>query len=465
MKIYNTLTRQKEEFKTIEPGKVTMYACGPTVYNFIHIGNARPICLFDCLRNYFEFRGYEVKFVQNFTDVDDKIINKANEEGVDASVISERYIKEYETDARGMNVHPATIHPKVTQSMDMIIDIVKHLVDNGYAYEVNGDVYFSTTKFADYGKLSHMPLEDLEAGARIEASDIKQHPMDFAVWKAAKPGEPYWESPWGKGRPGWHIECSAMATNYLGKTIDLHCGGQDLIFPHHENEIAQSECATGVPFANYWMHNGYINVDNRKMSKSLGNFFTVREVANKYGYEPIRFMMLQAHYRSPINYNTEVIEQCRAALDRMYKFKENLDFALTKAQDGEFTEEQKNAILARKEQFIRVMDDDFNTADGISAIFELIRDVNPLISGDSLASKQHLLFAKEIFDQLTGVLGLLYESKKEDEVPAEVMALVEQRAAARKAKDFVLADSLRDQINEMGYLIEETRQGTKLTKK
>lgn len=465
MKIYNTLTRQKEEFKTIEPGKVTMYACGPTVYNFIHIGNARPICLFDCLRNYFEFRGYEVKFVQNFTDVDDKIINKANEEGVDASVISERYIKEYETDARGMNVRPATIHPKVTQSMDMIIDIVKHLVDNGYAYEVNGDVYFSTTKFADYGKLSHMPLEDLEAGARIEASDIKQHPMDFAVWKAAKPGEPYWESPWGKGRPGWHIECSAMATNYLGKTIDLHCGGQDLIFPHHENEIAQSECATGVLFANYWMHNGYINVDNRKMSKSLGNFFTVREVANKYGYEPIRFMMLQAHYRSPINYNTEVIEQCRAALDRMYKFKENLDFALTKAQDGEFTEEQKNAILARKEQFIRVMDDDFNTADGISAIFELIRDVNPLISGDSLASKQHLLFAKEIFDQLTGVLGLLYESKKEDEVPAEVMALVEQRAAARKAKDFALADSLRDQINEMGYLIEETRQGTKLTKK
>ncbi len=465
MKIYNTLTRQKEEFKTIEPGKVTMYACGPTVYNFIHIGNARPICLFDCLRNYFEFRGYEVKFVQNFTDVDDKIINKANEEGVDASVISERYIKEYETDARGMNVRPATIHPKVTQSMDMIIDIVKHLVDNGYAYEVNGDVYFSTTKFADYGKLSHMPLEDLEAGARIEASDIKQHPMDFAVWKAAKPGEPYWESPWGKGRPGWHIECSAMATNYLGKTIDLHCGGQDLIFPHHENEIAQSECATGVPFANYWMHNGYINVDNRKMSKSLGNFFTVREVANKYGYEPIRFMMLQAHYRSPINYNTEVIEQCRAALDRMYKFKENLDFALTKAQDGEFTEEQKNAILARKEQFIRVMDDDFNTADGISAIFELIRDVNPLISGDSLASKQHLLFAKEIFDQLTGVLGLLYESKKEDEVPAEVMALVEQRAAARKAKDFALADSLRDKINEMGYLIEETRQGTKLTKK
>ena len=465
MKIYNTLTRQKEEFKTIEPGKVTMYACGPTVYNFIHIGNARPICLFDCLRNYFEFRGYEVKFVQNFTDVDDKIINKANEEGVDASVISERYIKEYETDARGMNVRPATIHPKVTQSMDMIIDIVKHLVDNGYAYEVNGDVYFSTTKFKDYGKLSHMPLEDLEAGARIEASDIKQHPMDFAVWKAAKPGEPYWESPWGKGRPGWHIECSAMATNYLGKTIDLHCGGQDLIFPHHENEIAQSECATGVPFANYWMHNGYINVDNRKMSKSLGNFFTVREVANKYGYEPIRFMMLQAHYRSPINYNTEVIEQCRAALDRMYKFKENLEFALTKAQDGEFTEEQKNAILARKEQFIRVMDDDFNTADGISAIFELIRDVNPLISGDSLASKQHLLFAKEIFDQLTGVLGLLYESKKEDEVPAEVMALVEQRAAARKAKDFALADSLRDQINAMGYLIEETRQGTKLTKK
>lgn len=464
MKVYNTLTRQKEEFKTIHPNEVDMYACGPTVYNYIHIGNARPIIVFDCLRSYFEFRGYKVKFVQNFTDVDDKIIKKANEEGVEASEISEKYIKEYEKDAKGLNVRPATIHPKVTQSMDMIIDIVQHLVDNGYAYESQGDVYFRTTKFKEYGKLSHMPLEDLEAGNRVEVSDIKEDPMDFAVWKAAKPGEPAWDSPWGKGRPGWHIECSAMATNYLGKTIDLHCGGQDLIFPHHENEIAQSECATGAVFANYWMHNGYINVDNRKMSKSLGNFFTVREVAEKFGYEPIRYMMLQAHYRSPINYNVEVIEQCKASLERMYNFKKNIAFALSKAEDGEFTDKQKEAILARKQQFIDAMEDDFNTADAISAVFELIRDINPLISGETLGSKQHIAFAKEIFDELIGVLGLLYNDK-EEEIPAEVTALVEQRAAARKEKNFKLADELRDRIGELGYAIEETRQGTKLIKK
>lgn len=464
MKVYNTLTRQKEDFKTIHPNEVDMYACGPTVYNYIHIGNARPIIVFDCLRSYFEFRGYKVKFVQNFTDVDDKIIKKANEEGVEASEISEKYIKEYEKDAKGLNVRPATIHPKVTQSMDMIIDIVQHLVDNGYAYESQGDVYFRTTKFKEYGKLSHMPLEDLEAGNRVEVSDIKEDPMDFAVWKAAKPGEPAWDSPWGKGRPGWHIECSAMATNYLGKTIDLHCGGQDLIFPHHENEIAQSECATGAVFANYWMHNGYINVDNRKMSKSLGNFFTVREVAEKFGYEPIRYMMLQAHYRSPINYNVEVIEQCKASLERMYNFKKNIAFALSKAEDGEFTDKQKEAILARKQQFIDAMEDDFNTADAISAVFELIRDINPLISGETLGSKQRIAFAKEIFDELIGVLGLLYNDK-EEEIPAEVTALVEQRAAARKEKNFKLADELRDRIGELGYAIEETRQGTKLIKK
>ncbi len=464
MKVYNTLTRQKEEFKTIHPNEVDMYACGPTVYNYIHIGNARPIIVFDCLRSYFEFRGYKVKFVQNFTDVDDKIIKKANEEGVEASEISEKYIKEYEKDAKGLNVRPATIHPKVTQSMDMIIDIVQHLVDNGYAYESQGDVYFRTTKFKEYGKLSHMPLEDLEAGNRVEVSDIKEDPMDFAVWKSAKPGEPAWDSPWGKGRPGWHIECSAMATNYLGKTIDLHCGGQDLIFPHHENEIAQSECATGAVFANYWMHNGYINVDNRKMSKSLGNFFTVREVAEKFGYEPIRYMMLQAHYRSPINYNVEVIEQCKASLERMYNFKKNIAFALSKAEDGGITDEQKEAILARKQQFIDAMEDDFNTADAISAVFELIRDINPLISGETLGSKQHIAFAKEIFDELIGVLGLLYNDK-EEEIPAEVTALVEQRAAARKEKNFKLADELRDRIGALGYAIEETRQGTKLVKK
>ena len=318
MKVFNTLTRQKEELIPLEPGKVRIYACGPTVYNFIHIGNARPICVFDVLRRYLESRGYEVNFVQNFTDIDDKMIRRANEEGVTVADVARKYIAEYQKDASGLNVRPATVHPKATENIDAILDIIKKLVDKGYAYPQNGDVYFRATKFEEYGKLSHQPLEDLEAGARIDISEHKENPMDFALWKGAKPGEPFWPSPWGDGRPGWHIECSAMAGKYLGDTIDIHCGGQDLIFPHHENEIAQSECAHGVPFANYWMHNGYINVDNRKMSKSLGNFFTVRDVAEKFGYEPIRFMMLNAHYRSPINYSVEIIEQCKSALERLY---------------------------------------------------------------------------------------------------------------------------------------------------
>lgn len=463
MKVYNTLTREKEELKTIVPGEVRMYACGPTVYNFIHIGNARPIIVFDTLRRYLEYRGYKVKFVQNFTDVDDKIIKKANEEGVESIEISERYIKEYKTDAEGLNVRPATVHPKVTENMDSIIEIVQTLVDKGFAYEVNGDVYFHTKQFGDYGKLSHMPLEDLEAGARIATGDIKKDPMDFALWKAAKPGEPYWESPWGKGRPGWHIECSAMSRKYLGETIDIHCGGQDLIFPHHENEIAQSECASGKVFANYWMHNGYINVDNKKMSKSLGNFFTTREVANKFGYEPIRFMMLQAHYRSPINYSLEIIEQCKSALERLYNCKEALSFAKTKAVSGTFTEEQKQSLLKHKESFIAAMDDDLNTADGISAVFELVREINTNVSGGQMASLEYVNFASDLFNELIDVLGLLYNDKKE-EIPQNVLDLVEQRKEARKNKDFAKADALRDEIAKLGYQVLESRQGTKITK-
>jgi cysteinyl-tRNA synthetase len=464
MKIYNTLARELEEFVPLEPGKVKIYACGPTVYNYIHIGNARPICVFDVLRRYLEYRGYEVTYVQNYTDVDDKIIKKANEEGVSAAEISQRYIAEYQKDARGLNVREATVHPQVTQSMDMIIGLVKDLVDRGHAYESNGDVYFKVDTFKEYGKLSHMPLEDLQVGARIDAHEQKENPMDFALWKAAKPGEPCWDSPWGKGRPGWHIECSAMAKNYLAETIDIHCGGQDLIFPHHENEIAQSECGNGVPFARYWMHNGYINVDNRKMSKSLGNFFTVREVAEKFGYEPIRFLMLQAHYRSQINYNVEIIEQCKAALERLYNCKENMEYALEKAADGVFPEEEKQAILARKQQFIDAMENDLNTADAISALFELTREINTMTSGSTLASKEQIAFAKTVFDEMCNVLGLLYQ-KKDNEIPQEVLDLVEARKVARKEKDFAKADAIRDQITAMGYIVEETRQGTKISKK
>ncbi|SCH20707.1 Cysteine--tRNA ligase [uncultured Ruminococcus sp.] len=463
MKVYNTLTRQKEEFKTITPGKVKMYACGPTVYNYIHIGNARPMIVFDVLRSYLEYRGNEVTFVQNFTDVDDKIINKAKEEGVSAHEISERFIAEYQKDAKGLNVREATVHPKVTENMDSILEIVKTLVDKGYAYEANGDVYFRTHQFKDYGKLSHMPLEDLESGARIAVGEQKEDPMDFALWKAAKPGEPSWPSPWGEGRPGWHIECSAMSRSILGETIDLHCGGQDLIFPHHENEIAQSECASGKIFANYWMHNGYINVDNRKMSKSLGNFFTVREVAEKFGYEPIRFMMLQAHYRSPINYSLEIIEQCKSALERLYNCKELLARAKGAAVDTAMDEAQKQELLQYKEKFIAAMDDDLNTADAIAAVFDLVREINSNLSSDTPAGKEYVEFAEKLFLELTGVLGLLYQEQKE-EIPQEVMELVSQRAQARKEKDFKTADALRDQILALGYEVKETRQGVQVTK-
>ena len=464
MLIYNTMTRKKEELKTIKDGEVTIYACGPTVYNYIHIGNARPICSFDVLRRYLKYRGYKVKYVQNFTDVDDKIIKKANEEGVSASEISEKYIYEYKTDAHGLNVMDADVHPKVTESMDIIIDIVKTLVDKGFAYEADGDVYFRTTRFNDYGKLSKMPIEDLKSGARINVNENKEDPLDFAVWKAAKPGEPFWESPWGKGRPGWHIECSAMSRFHIGNTIDIHCGGQDLIFPHHENEIAQSEAATGCTLANYWVHNGYINVDNQKMSKSLGNFFTAREVANMYGYEVVRYMMVQAHYRSPINYCVELLESCKASLERLYNCRNSLDSAVQIAQSGEITAEASEIFENRRQQFIAAMDDDLNTADGITAIFELVRDLNTM-SADKNTSKEQLAAGAEIFDELTGVLGLMYNRNKTEEIPEEILELAEKRKNARKEKNFALADEIRDKISDMGYVIEETRQGTKIKKK
>lgn len=459
MKIFNTLTREKEEFKPITEGEVKIYACGPTVYNFIHIGNARPICVFDVLRRYLEYRGYKVTFVQNFTDIDDKIIKKANEEGTDYKTVSEKYIEEFWKDAKGLNFRPATVHPKATENIDKIIEIVSGLIENGHAYAVDGDVYFSPKTFPEYGKLSHQPLEELEAGARIMVGDIKRDPMDFALWKAAKPGEPYWDSPWGKGRPGWHIECSAMVCRYLGETIDIHCGGQDLIFPHHENEIAQSECFTGKPFAHYWMHNGYINVDNVKMSKSLGNFFTVRDVAEKYGYEPIRYLMISSSYRSPINYSVDIIEQCKASLQRLYTCRDGIDFEIKNAPDGELDENIKAQFDKRVEQFIKAMDDDLNTADGIAAVFELARDINTLVVGKGV-TKATAEYAAKIFDELTGVLGLVYNRKTET-LDEDIDAMIEARTKARKEKNWAEADRIRDELKAMGIVLEDTAQGVK----
>lgn len=458
MKVFNTLTRTKEEFKTIEPGKVKMYACGPTVYNYIHIGNARPICVFDTMRRYLEYRGYDVTFVQNFTDIDDKLIRKANEEGTTVAEVAKRFIDEYWVDAKGLNIRPATVHPKATETMDSIIELVQTLVDKGYAYERGGDVYFRSRKFPEYGKLSHQPLEELDAGNRIDVSEQKEDNLDFVLWKAAKPGEPFWDSPWGKGRPGWHIECTAMIKTYLGDTIDLHCGGQDLIFPHHENEIAQGECASGKEYAHYWMHNGYINVDNRKMSKSLGNFFTVREVAERYGYEPIKFMMLQAHYRSPINYSLEVIEQCKAALERLYTCRDNLDFAVPKAPEGEADKRVEELAQQRRAAFIEAMDDDLNTADAIGVLFELVRDINTAIAEG--ANQASLLCLKKEFDDMTGVLGIVYQ-KKDSMLDSEIEGLIEKRQAARKNRDFATADAIRDELAARGIVLEDTPQGVK----
>ena len=462
MKIFNTLTRQKEDLVPLKEGEYKIYACGPTVYNFIHIGNARPLCVFDVLRRYLEYRGNKVTFVQNFTDIDDKIIRRANEEGVSYKDISEKYIAEFWTDAHGMNVRDASFHPKATENMDEIIAIVKTLVDKGFAYEVDGDVYFSPKKFPEYGKLSHQPLEDLEAGARINIGEVKKDPMDFALWKSAKPGEPYWESPWGHGRPGWHIECSAMVRRYLGTTIDIHCGGQDLIFPHHENEIAQSECCNGAPFARYWMHNGFITVDKVKMSKSLGNFFTVRDVAEQFGYEPIRMLMISSQYRSPINYSYDAIEQCKASLERLYTCRDNLDFALQNARDeaGENDAAVIELIDKRKQSFIDAMEDDLNTADALGSVFELVRDLNTSVN-EGVQSKALVEYAMKIFDELTGVLGLLYNRKQKDNLDSEIEALIEQRTAARKAKNWAEADRIRDELKARGIILEDTPQGVK----
>ena len=464
MKIFNTMTRRKEEFVPLDKNEVKIYACGPTVYNYIHIGNARPLCVFDVLRRYLEYRGYNVRFVQNFTDVDDKIIKRANEEGLSFEEVSKKYIKEFWTDAHGLNFKDATVHPKATENIDEIINIIKTLEEKGYAYAVDGDVYYRTLKFKDYGKLSHQPIEDLQSGARIAIGEKKENPLDFALWKAAKEGEPYWDSPWGKGRPGWHIECSAMNKRYLGDSIDIHCGGKDLVFPHHENEIAQSEAANDAPFAKYWMHNGYINVDNVKMSKSLGNFKTVREIANVYGYEVIRYFLISSHYRSPINYSIDIIEQCQSALDRLYTCRESLDFAIKNAK-SDIPEDEKilNLIASAKNEFIKAMDDDLNTADGIAAVFDLVSTINTEIINKEV-SLNVCKKAAEMFDELTGVLGLLYNRKSND-IDDDIEKLIEQRQTARANKDWATADKIRDELKAKGIILKDTPQGVTWTKK
>ena len=463
MQIFNDMTMKLEEFVPLEPGKVKMYACGPTVYNYIHVGNARPIIMFDVLRRYLEYRGYEVTFVQNFTDVDDKIINRAKEEGIDSSAVAEKYIAEYWKDVTALGVRPATVHPKATENIGQIIKLVKVLIEKGYAYEVNGDVYYRTLKFKDYGKLSHQPIEELQSGARVDVNDGKENPLDFALWKAAKPGEPSWNSPWGKGRPGWHIECSAMSNRYLGKTMDIHCGGSDLIFPHHENEIAQSEAANGCKFVNYWVHNGFINVDNKKMSKSLGNFFTVREAAEAYGYDCIRMFMLMSHYRSPLNYSGEILMQAKAALERLSTAKDNLDFFAQKGEDGPMTEAEAafvEKLGAYREKFFAAMDDDFNTADAVSVIFELVREINAAVNPNANPTKALAEACRTLYLELSDVLGIPFIERK-DELTPEQQELFEARKAARKAKNWAESDRIRDELKAQGIIVEDTPQGLK----
>ncbi len=461
MKIYNSQTRRKEEFVPIEPGKVRIYSCGPTVYNYFHIGNARPFIMFDLLRRYLEYRGYEVKFVQNFTDIDDKMIKRANEEGTTVEELGDRFIAEYFKDADALGIHRATVHPRATRHIGDIIGLIKRLEKNGLAYNVNGDVYFDTEAFPGYGKLSGQNLEDLEAGARIDVDDAKRHPMDFALWKAQKPGEPAWPSPWGMGRPGWHIECSAMSMKYLGETIDIHCGGKDLLFPHHENEIAQSEGATGKPFVHYWMHNGHINVDNQKMSKSLGNFFTVRDISKEFDLEAVRMFMISAHYRSPVNFSKEMIEQSKAALDRLYTARDNWTFLLDHAPERELNEAEQALIAKGREavaKFDEAMDDDLNTADAIGAIFELVKEGNLAITADTAraAIKSTLSTLKE----MTDVLGIL--ARENDAIPDDIKALIEQRKQARAEKNWAESDRLRDEITARGFVLEDTPKGAKV---
>lgn len=461
IKVFNTMTRQKEDFVTVEPGVVKMYVCGPTVYNFFHIGNARTFIVFDTIRRYLEYRGYDVKFVQNFTDIDDKMIKRANEEGVTVKDVAEKYIGEYYKDADGLNLKRATVNPRATEFMNEIISFVKDLVDKGYAYEVDGDVYFDTTKFEEYGKLSHQSIEDLEAGARIDVDERKRNPMDFALWKAKKPGEPAWQSPWGEGRPGWHIECSTMACSLLGETIDIHGGGADLVFPHHENEIAQSEARNGHPFAKYWMHAAYLNVNNQKMSKSLNNFFTTREILEKYDAEVVRMFMLSGHYRNPINFSLDLLDQAKAGLDRIYNSVGNLEHVLEVSTVETLKEDEKEfskKLDEYKNRFIEVMDDDFNTADGISVIFDLVRDVNTNINESS--SKEIAKKALDLIRELGSPLGILQKSKRSS-LEEEIEKLIEERQRARKEKNFALADKIRDDLKARGIILEDTPQGVR----
>ena len=468
MKVYNTLTRKKEEFVPLEDNKVKMYVCGPTVYNLIHIGNARPMICFDTVRRYLEYKGYDVNYVSNFTDVDDKIIKKANEEGVSAEEISTRYIAECKKDMAGMNIKPATTHPLATQEIPGMIDMIQTLIDRGYAYEKNGTVYYRTRKFEGYGKLSKKNIDELEAGHRDDAhqlkvsgEDEKEDPLDFVLWKPKKEGEPYWESPWSQGRPGWHIECSVMSKKYLADEIDIHAGGEDLIFPHHENEIAQSEAANGVPFSKYWMHNAFLNIDNKKMSKSLGNFFTVREISEEYDLQVLRFFMLNAHYRNPINFSRELMESAKNSLDRIITSVDNLKHLIANAKQGDMTEEEKGLLDKTKEfydKFDAAMDDDFNTADAISAVFELVKYVNSNSSSDNTTA--YLTALKEKITTLTDVLGLIVD-KKEEMLDSEIDELIARRQQARKDKNFALADQIRDELLSKGIILEDTREGVR----
>lgn len=465
MKIFNTLSRTKEEFVPLEEGKVKMYVCGPTVYNFIHIGNARPMIVFDTVRRYFEYKGYEVNFVSNFTDVDDKIIKKAIEEGVDADTIAQRYIAECKKDMEGMNVKPATVHPQATQEICGMLDMIGDLIDKGHAYVAkDGTVYFRTGSFKDYGKLSHKNLEDLRSGFRelkVTGEEDKEDPTDFVLWKPKKEGEPYWESPWCQGRPGWHIECSVMSRKYLGESMDIHAGGEDLIFPHHENEIAQSEAANGKPFATYWMHNAFLNIDNRKMSKSLGNFFTVREISEKYDLQVLRFFMLSAHYRSPLNFSADLMEASKNGLDRIRTAVERLNDGLKTAGSEAMTGAEKELAAEVKgfvEKYEAAMDDDFNTADAIAAVFELVKLGNSTSSG--VSSREYLTLVKETIERLCDVLGIITETKKEA-LDSEIEELIAMRQQARKDKNFALADEIRGKLLSMGILLEDTREGVK----
>jgi len=464
LKIYNTLTRQKETFIPLEENKIKMYVCGPTVYNFFHIGNARPFMIFDAFRNYMEYRGYEVTYVQNFTDVDDKIIKRANEEGISPIEVAEKYIAEYFKDADALGIKRATVHPRVTENIENIITFIEDLISKGFAYELNGDVYFNSQAYKEYGKLSKQNLEELNLGARIDVNDEKKHPIDFALWKAKKEGEIGWQSPWGEGRPGWHIECSVMSARYLGDTIDIHAGGQDLIFPHHENEIAQSEARSGKQFARYWMHNGYINVDNQKMSKSLGNFFTVRDILSEFSGQVIRFFLLSAHYRNPVNFSKELILQAKAGMERLANSKERLVFTIShaKGQMNESELELVSALENHRDRFIEAMDDDINTADAISIIFELARFSNTNVNENS--SLEWAEKNLSLFNELTGVLNIIKDEDTDSNDNEQIEKLIKDRVEAKKNKDFALADAIRDELKSMGIEIEDTRQGTKWKK-